>query len=261
MGSFAIPTLRRGRGNHRNAVSERDAVGLEFRTAGSALSLAQSLDTGDTMATKTAPPSPRAQARPTSRPRSGRHQRDAIAILKADHREVERLFKAFEKTSDRAHVERRKLVDSMIEELSRHAAIEEQIVYPWARDHIVDADDMILEAVEEHGVMKFLLGELAPMSAEDERFTARTTVLMENVRHHVKEEESGLFLDLRDVATRAELLEFGRQLEAAKRTAPTNPGLTGALPAVGSSVGTAIDHARDIGRDVVNKVGALTALD
>ena len=195
------------------------------------------------------------------RPQNGARQRDAIAILKADHREVEQLFKAFEKTSDRASVERRRLVDSMIEKLSRHAAIEEQIVYPWARAHIVDADDKVLEAFEEHSLVKFLLGELAAMDAEDERFAAKTTVLTEIVRHHVKEEESELLLDLRDVATRAELLELGRQLEAAQRTAPTTPGLEGFIPAAGSSVGAALDHARDVGRGVVTKVGALTGLD
>ncbi len=99
------------------------------------------------------------------------------------------------------------------------------------------------------------------MSAEDERFTARTTVLIEIVRHHVKEEESDLLLDLRDVATRAELLELGRQLEVAKRTAPVTPGLSGVLPAIGGGVGAAIDHARDVGRDVVTKVSAMSGLD
>ncbi len=105
------------------------------------------------MATKISPSSTRKKSGPSSRAKSTVHQRDAIAILKSDHREVEQLFKAFEKTSGRAVVERRKLVDSMIEALTRHASIEEQIVYPWSRAHIVDADDMVLEAFEEHAVV------------------------------------------------------------------------------------------------------------
>jgi hypothetical protein len=192
---------------------------------------------------------------------NGTRQRDAIAILKADHREVEQLFKAFEKTSAAAVAERKHIVDGVVEKLSVHAAIEEQIIYPWARAHTVDEDDRVLEAFEEHRLVKFLLSELSLMSADDERFEAKTTVLTELVRHHVKEEESELFLDLRDVATRAELLDLGRQLEAAKKTAATSPDLEGFIPAIGSGVGAAIDHARDVGRGVVSKVGALTGLD
>ncbi len=188
-------------------------------------------------------------------------QRDAIAILKADHREVERLFKAFEKTSERALVERKDLVDTMIEKLSVHAAIEEQIVYPWAQAHIVDEDDQVLEAFEEHRVVKFLLGELSLMNSDDGRFQATTTVLIEIVRHHVREEESELLLDLRDVATRAELVDFGLQLDIAKKAAAAGPEAGGILPAIGSGVGGVIDHAIDVGRGVVSKVGALTGLD
>ncbi len=212
------------------------------------------------MATATAPTTARSSSS-SRRSGNGTAQRDAIAILKADHREVEQLFKAFEKTSDRAVAERKHIVETIVEKLSVHAAIEEQIIYPWARAHIVDEDDQVLEALEEHRLVKFVLSELSLMSADDERFEAKTTVLIEMVRHHVKEEESELLLDLRDVATRAELLDFGRQLEAAKKTASPSPDLTAFLPAIGSSVGAAIDHARDVGRGVVEKVGSLTGLD
>ena len=108
-------------------------VGLEFGTAGSALSfpIPSTLERPWQRRPLPDPPAPRRAQHLGPGPDVTSATR--IAILKADHREVERLFKAFEKTSDRAHVERRTLVDSMIEELSRHAAIEEQIVYPWAR--------------------------------------------------------------------------------------------------------------------------------
>ena len=199
------------------------------------------------------------KTRSASRNGSSR-QRDAIAILKEDHREVERWFKAFEKTSDDATKERRRIVDTIIKDLSRHAAIEEQLLYPWARDFIVDIDDTVFEAFEEHRVVKFLLSELATMDAGDERFAAKTKVLTESVRHHVKEEESELFQYLRDVGTRGELLELGHELELAKRTAPTTPGLEGLLPAVGGGVGAALDHARGIGREALTRVGSLTGI-
>jgi hypothetical protein len=148
---------------------------------------------------------------------------DAIALLKADHHEVEQLFKRFEKAGDGAKKQKRKLVDQMIVELSKHAAIEEQVIYPWAREFVDGVDDTVLEALEEHHVAKWLLWELEDLSPEDERFDAKVTVMIENVRHHVKEEESDFFPDLRDVATRAELLELGDALRAAKRAAPTRP--------------------------------------
>ena len=66
---------------------------------------------------------------------------DAITLLKNDHQTVEKLFKRFENTGDAAMVERRKIVDQIIEELSQHAAIEEQIFYPVTRATVDDIDD------------------------------------------------------------------------------------------------------------------------
>ncbi len=186
-------------------------------------------------------------------------RRDAIAVLKQDHREVEALFKKFERAGDGALQQKRKLVDEMIAELSRHASIEEQLLYPWARDYIEGADDEVLEALEEHHVVKWLLWELEDLAPGDERFDAKVTVMMENVRHHVKEEESELFSDLRDVGTRAELLDLGDALLAAKRRAPTRPHPRGADTPPGNvmtaPIASALDHAREVGRDVVERIG------
>jgi len=82
-------------------------------------------------------------------------------------------------------------------------------------------------------------------------------VLIEVVRHHVKEEESDFFPDLRDVATRAELLDLGDELRAAKRTASK----TLDLGAVGGVLSNAFGHAHDVGKDVLDKVGALTGAE
>ncbi len=180
-------------------------------------------------------------------------------MLKQDHRDVEALFKKFERAGDGALQQKRKLVDQMIAELSRHASIEEQILYPWAREYIEDADDEVLEALEEHHVVKWLLWELEDLAPGDERFDAKVTVMMENVRHHVKEEESELFSDLRDVGTRAELLDLGDALLAAKRRAPTRPHPRGADTPPGNvmtaPIASALDHAREVGRDVVERIG------
>jgi hemerythrin-like domain-containing protein len=199
----------------------------------------------------------------TRRTASGRTRRptrqDAIALLKQDHREVEDLFDRFERAGDGAHKQKRKLVDQMIEALSRHASIEERVLYPWAREYIEDEDDTVLEALEEHHVVKWLLWELEDLDPADERFDAKVTVMAENVRHHVKEEESELFSDLRDVATKAELVDLAERLREAKANAPTRPHPRGAdtppVNVLAAPVSSALDHARDIGKEVVERVG------
>lgn len=148
---------------------------------------------------------------------------DAITLLKDDHKSIERLFKKFEKAGDRAYVEKRTLVDKMIEELSVHAAIEEQVFYPVVRATVDGTEDQTLESLEEHHVVKWLLSELEKMDPEHERFDAKVTVLIESVRHHVEEEESELFPMVREQLGRNDLGEVGDALEAARSAAPTRP--------------------------------------
>jgi hemerythrin-like domain-containing protein len=155
--------------------------------------------------------------------RSGPSTVDAIAYLKSDHREVEKLFKAFEKAGDKAFRTKRKLVDQMIVALSEHAAIEEQFLYPAARQEVPEASDQVLESLEEHHVAKWLLSELEGLGPTEERFVAKVTVLIESVRHHVEEEEQDLFPQLRAQMSRKLLIELGGKLQDAKGLAPTRP--------------------------------------
>ena len=134
---------------------------------------------------------------------------DAITLLKDDHKTVERLFKQFEKAGDNASVEKRRIVDRIIEELSVHAAIEEQFFYPVTRATVPETEDMALESLEEHHVVKWLLSELTNLDPTNERFDAKVTVLIENVRHHVEEEESDYFPMVRKELGRAALTEIG----------------------------------------------------
>lgn len=205
--------------------------------------------------------SPSKKKSPTKK-RPTRH--DAIAILKADHRAVEKLFTQFDRAGERAFATKRKLADRIVEELSVHAAIEEQVLYPWVRANVEGADSDVLEALEEHHVAKWLLSEIDGLSERNERFDAKVTVLSESVRHHVKEEEDGLFADLRDVATRTELLDLGDALVEAKRHAPTRPHPRSAdePPAnlIGGSVNAALDHARAVGKETVQALGALSSI-
>jgi hemerythrin superfamily protein len=180
---------------------------------------------------------------------------DAISLLKDDHRTVEKLFKRFEKTGDRAHTERRRIVDEIIKELSVHAEIEETVFYPAVREAVPPTEDMVLESLEEHHVAKWVLSELDGMPPDSERFEAKVTVLMENIRHHVKEEESDLFPKVRKALSRKALEDMGEAMERAKAIAPTHPHPRSPDTPPGNIVtgvvAAALDRARDAGQELV----------
>lgn len=195
--------------------------------------------------------------RTTRRP-TGRPGGDAIVELKQDHRQVEQLFKRFEKAGDGARRAKRQLVDAMVLELSRHAGIEELVFYPAVRAEVADAGRDVLEALEEHHLVKVVLRELEDLDPADERFDAKVTVLIENVRHHVKEEENELFPRVREHLGRARLRELGDELRAARPRVPTrpHPGAPDQPPGnalVGGAVAV-MDRARTVGQRVVDRV-------
>ena len=148
---------------------------------------------------------------------------DAITLLKNDHRTVEQLFKRYEQAGAHAFVEKRNLVDRIIEELSVHAAVEEQLFYPAARASVPDTDDIALESIEEHHIVKWAMSNLEHMDPSDERFDAKVTVLIENVRHHVEAEENDFFPKVRDELGRNALNDLGDAMVTAKKLAPTHP--------------------------------------
>src|SRR5689334_20154958 len=113
---------------------------------------------------------------------------DAIVMLKDDHKTVEKLFKEFEKTKESADpAKKRALVDQIILALTQHAYIEEEIFYPAAWKADEGTKEHVLESVEEHHVVVWMLSELMDLDPTEETFDAKVTVLMENVRHHVEE--------------------------------------------------------------------------
>ena len=143
---------------------------------------------------------------------------DAVELIKSDHRTVEKLFREFEEAGDRAYKTKQELVGQIVEELEVHATIEEEIYYPAVEAKArKDGKELIAEAVEEHHVVKILLGELRSMSSEDEAFDAKVTVLMENVRHHVEEEESELLPQSEKILDGDELTRLGEEMAARKR--------------------------------------------
>jgi hemerythrin superfamily protein len=111
---------------------------------------------------------------------------DAVALLKADHRQVEDLFEQFEKS--RSGAKKQQLAANICSALTIHAQIEEEIFYP-AFLEATDDKDVHHEAIVEHEGAKRLIAELRGMKPEDDYFDARVTVLSEMIKHHVKEEE------------------------------------------------------------------------
>ncbi|GII80053.1 hemerythrin [Sphaerisporangium rufum] len=148
---------------------------------------------------------------------------DAIVLLKEDHKTVEKLFKEFEKAEDASPKEKQKIVQKIAHELTAHAYIEEEIFYPAARAEVPETDDHVLESVEEHHVVVWLLSELDKLDPADERYDAKVTVLIENVRHHVEEEEQEWFPKVRSALGRNKLQELGERMEKAKADAPADP--------------------------------------
>ena len=154
---------------------------------------------------------------------------DAIVLLKEDHKEVRKVFRDFESAGEDATERKGTLVEKMIELLTQHTYIENEVMYPRVRDLLPDLEDDVLESYEEHHVADVLVMELAAMKPTDERFDAKTTVLIENVRHHMDEEEEDWFPKVRDGLGRNALQEIGEELLAAKKKAPTKPSQPSAL--------------------------------
>ena len=184
---------------------------------------------------------------------------DAISLLKADHKTVEGQFKKFEKFSPRAKKGKQDVVERIIKELAVHAAIEETVFYPAVRQAIEDEkiDHMVLESLEEHHIVKWVLSELEGMSPDHERFDPKVTVLIENVRHHVEEEEEELFPTVAEAFDKEQLKALGEALAEAKKSAPTrpHPRIPDEPPGnVVASAGAAlVDRALDAGRKVVRQ--------
>lgn len=137
---------------------------------------------------------------------------DAIALLKADHKEVAEMLEKFEN----ARSTKAKLAQQICLALTVHAQIEEEIFYPAAREALGDEGrDLLDEARVEHNSLKELITRIEGSSPEDDLFDAHVKVLGEYVKHHVKEEEGELFPKLRK--SDLDLIAVGEELAARKK--------------------------------------------
>ena len=140
--------------------------------------------------------------------------KDAIALLKEDHRTVEELFSKFEKASGTGR--KRELATEICAELSIHAQIEEEIFYPACEGKV--EEDLLKEAYVEHDGAKLLISQILTGEPSDEFYDAKVKVLQEQIEHHVEEEEKrleGLFSQARKAGLDMDAL--GEQLAMRKQ--------------------------------------------
>jgi hemerythrin superfamily protein len=154
---------------------------------------------------------------------------DANVTLKADHKDIRRLFREFQDVGDNAVKTKAKLVRKIIKALTVHTYIENEVMYPEVRALLPGLEDHVLESYEEHHVADILCMELAGLAPDAERFDAKTTVLIENVTHHIEEEEDEWFPQVRAGLSRKQLREIGARLEEARAKAPRSPAQPSAL--------------------------------
>jgi hypothetical protein len=137
--------------------------------------------------------------------------RNAIAILRADHKVVDELFQQYEKA--KAQTRKQDLVERICHELIVHTTVEEEIFYPALRKVIKDRD-MMDEADVEHASAKEMIKQLQAGKPGDDHYDAKVKVLGEYIRHHVKEEQTEMFPKAQK--TRLDLLELGAQIQTRK---------------------------------------------
>jgi len=152
---------------------------------------------------------------------------DALTLLKNDHDKVKGIMSELEPTTERAEKTRTELFAKLKAELTVHEIIEEEIFYPTLKQH-PKAKEIVLEGYEEHNVVDTLMGELEALPVTDETWGAKASVMIENIEHHIEEEEGEMFQKARQVFDRQELEELGKAMETRKAEAMREQGIPSA---------------------------------
>ena len=141
---------------------------------------------------------------------------NATQMIRQDHKKVEGLFKKFEQT--KGAQAKRRLAENAMAELEVHAALEEEIFYPAVKRE-VDDGSMVQEALEEHQTVKQLISELKGMEEADDEFESQFSQLIENVQHHVEEEENEMLPKVEE--SELDLNSLGEQMSRRKQELQT----------------------------------------
>ena len=139
---------------------------------------------------------------------------NAIELLKQDHNKVSLLFQKVKGSKDSQHKE---LFEKIKEELEVHTHIEETIFYPKIKEE-KELEDIVLEGIEEHHQAKIFLRELSALTDDSEKFEPKLKVLMEDVEHHVQEEEGQMFPKVEELFDQSVLQQLGTEMEKEKQS-------------------------------------------
>jgi hemerythrin-like domain-containing protein len=179
-------------------------------------------------------------------------QRDVIEVLEHDHREVEEMFAELESlrgaSTDEEKTRRKDLTEQVTIELVRHSVAEEVIVYPRVEAKV--SAEEVEHAREEHAEAEETLQRLEKLDADDPSFDDELATLMEEIRHHIEDEEGQMFAHMRQTLDPGELRDLGGAVEAFKKVAPTRPHPNvpnEALPRLAAGpAASLIDRMRDL---------------
>lgn len=148
---------------------------------------------------------------------------NALSLLREDHRKVKAILKELEATTERGVKTRTQLFDRLKAELTVHEIIEEEIFYPTLKQH-PRAKEIVLEGYEEHDVVNILMGELEALPVDEETWGPKAKVMIENIEHHIEEEETDMFVKANQVFDRAELEQLGDAMAERKKEAEAASG-------------------------------------
>jgi hemerythrin-like domain-containing protein len=139
-------------------------------------------------------------------------------MLKSDHATIKRLLRELAETTERAAKQRDQLVAQLEREVKMHAQLEEEVFYPAfkAATRRSESEDLFYEAAEEHHVVDMVLPTLKTANSKSKEFTAKAKVLKELIEHHIKEEETEMFVEARQRFNEEQLSELGDMMQARK---------------------------------------------
>ncbi len=138
---------------------------------------------------------------------------DAMAMLKAAHQRVRDLFAHYEATSDPAT--KRMRAEEVFRALETHTELEENVFYPTVNEETEEGPELVKESLSEHETVKILIQELRSMAHETDEFDAKFHELIQNVEHHVEEEEAEMF-PLAEEELGDDLDEMGEEMQELK---------------------------------------------
>ena len=145
---------------------------------------------------------------------------DAITLLEQDHQKVKKLMGEIEKTTERGTKTREQLFNKLVQELTIHEKIEEQIFYPEVKEKATTKalEELVTESYEEHHFVDVVKAEIQNTPFEAEEWAAKFKVMMENIEHHAFEEEEGkMFPKVRRAFKKDELDDMGARMEELKQ--------------------------------------------